>query len=74
MTQGKVDIAVEFAQHGAKLLEKAAGPEHPVTPSWRSILGMVVSPRSKAITRSLNLTARQEMRFMAEGHKSNLLY
>lgn len=44
MKQGKVDIAVEFAEHGAKLMEKAAGPEHPVTQSWRSILGMVVSP------------------------------
>ena len=45
MTQGKADIAVESAEHCAKLMEKAAGAEYPVTQNWRFILAIVVFAR-----------------------------
>lgn len=54
MTQVKADIAVEFAEHGAKLMEKAAGAEHPVTQNWRFILGMVLF-HAGAVERSLEI-------------------
>lgn len=54
MTQDKADIAVEFAEHGVKLMEKAAGAEHPVTQNWRFILAMVVF-HAGAVEKSLEI-------------------
>lgn len=54
MTEGREDIAVDFAKRGADLITKAAGAEHPVTQNWRFILGVVVF-HTGAVAKSLEI-------------------
>lgn len=40
--KGMVDIAVTFSKRGAALMETTAGVEHPMTQTWRFLLGVVM--------------------------------